>query len=68
MFPEDTELRKEIFKDREGISFMLNRIGFAEMQREIEKRVLPLADRIRLSEDMKVCINKLAYSSSAKSV
>ena len=50
----DTELRKEIFKDQDSISNMLKNMGFAEMQREIENRILPLSAQIKLSEDMKV--------------
>ncbi len=50
----DTELRKEIFKDQDSISNMLKNMGFAEMQREIENRILPLSAQLKLSEDMKV--------------
>ena len=50
----DTELRKEIFKDQDSISNMLKNMGFAEMQLEIENRILPLSARLKLSEDMKV--------------
>jgi hypothetical protein len=49
----DTELRKEIFRDQDSISNMLRNMGFAEMQREIENRILPLSARLKLSEDMK---------------
>jgi hypothetical protein len=45
----DTELRKEIFRDQDSISNMLRNMGFAEMQREIENRILPLSARLKLS-------------------
>ena len=49
----DTELRKEIFRDKDSISNMLKNIGFAEMEREIENRILPVAARLKLTEDMR---------------
>ena len=48
----DTELRKEIFKEQDSISNMLKNMGFAEMERELENRILPLAARLKLTEDM----------------
>ena len=49
----DSELRREIYKGLEVDSDVLKKIGMAEMQREIEKRVLPLASKIKLSDEMK---------------
>ncbi len=50
----DNELRKEIFKDRDSISSMLRNIGYAEMERELENRIIPLSSRLKLTEDMRV--------------
>lgn len=50
----DTELRKKIFKDQDSISNMLKNMEFAEMERELENRILPLAARLKLTEDMRV--------------
>jgi hypothetical protein len=49
----DTKLRQEIYKGLEVDSEMLKNIGLAETQREIERRVLPLADKIKMSEEMR---------------
>jgi hypothetical protein len=49
----DTKLRQEIYKGLEIDSEMLKNIGLAETQREIERRVLPLADKIKMSEEMR---------------
>jgi uncharacterized membrane protein YhaH (DUF805 family) len=49
----DSELRREIYKGLEVDSDMLKKMGMAETQREIEKRVLPLADKIKLSDEMR---------------
>jgi hypothetical protein len=49
----DTELRREIYRGLEVDSDMLKNIGMAETQREIERRVLSLADKIKLSDDMR---------------
>ena len=49
----DSELRREIYKGLEVDSDVLKKIGMAEMQREIEKRVLPLANKIKLSDEMR---------------
>jgi hypothetical protein len=53
----DTELRKEIFKDQDSISNMLKYMGYAEMEREIESKILPLSTRIKLAEDMRIHID-----------
>lgn len=50
----DTELRKEIFKDKDSISSMLRNIGYAEMERQLENRIIPLSSRMNLAEDMRV--------------
>jgi hypothetical protein len=50
---KDSELRREIYKGLEVDADVLKKIGMAEMQREIEKRVLPLADKIKLSDEMR---------------
>src|SRR5919107_2703543 len=49
----DIELRREIYKGLEVNADVLKKIGMAETQREIEKRVLPLANKIKLSEEMR---------------
>ena len=49
----DSKLRQEIYKGLEVDSDMLKKIGMAETQREIVRRVLPLADKIRMSEEMR---------------
>ncbi|HEX5976771.1 MAG TPA: hypothetical protein VFY68_05815, partial [Nitrososphaeraceae archaeon] len=49
----DSELRREIYKGLEVNADVLKKIGLAETQREIEKRVLPLADKIKLSDEMR---------------
>ena len=49
----DIELRREIYKGLDVDSDMLRKIGMAEVQRELEKRVLPLANKIKLSDEMK---------------
>jgi len=48
----DSELRKEIYKGLEVDSDVLKKMGMAEMQREMERRILPLANKIKLSEEM----------------
>ena len=66
----DTELRKEIFKNNDSISNMLRNMGYAEMQRELENRMIPLSARTQsirrheihtdLSpEDMKLTIDEV---------
>src|SRR5215212_4457146 len=49
----DIELRREIYKGLEVNADVLKKIGMAETQREIEKRVLPLANKIKLSDEMR---------------
>ena len=49
----DSELRREIYKGLEVDSELSRNIGMAETQREIERRVLPLADKIKMSEEMR---------------
>jgi hypothetical protein len=49
----DSELRREIYKGLEVDADVLKKIGMAEMQREIQKRVLPLANKIKLSDEMR---------------
>jgi hypothetical protein len=50
----DSELRREIYKGLEVDSDMLKKMGMAEMQREMERRILPLANKIELSDEMRV--------------
>ena len=49
----DVELRREIYKGLDVDSDMLRKIGMAEVQRELEKRVLSFANKIKLSDEMK---------------
>ena len=49
----DSELRREIYKGLEVDADILKKIGMAEMQQEIENRVLPLANKIKLSDEMR---------------
>jgi hypothetical protein len=49
----DSELRREIYKGLEVDSDILKKMGMAEMQREMEKRILPLAKKIELSDEMR---------------
>jgi hypothetical protein len=49
----DIELRREIYKGLEVDADVLKKIGMAETQREIEKRVLSLANKIKLSDEMR---------------
>jgi hypothetical protein len=48
----DSQLRREIYKGLEVDSDMLKKMGLAEVQREMEKRIQPLANKIKLSDDM----------------
>jgi hypothetical protein len=50
----DSELRREIYKGLEVDSDMLKKMGMAEMQREMERRILPLANKIELSDEIRV--------------
>jgi hypothetical protein len=49
----DSVLRREIYRGLEVDADVLKKIGMAETQREIEKRVLSLADKIKLSDEMR---------------
>ena len=49
----DIELRREIYKGLEVDSDMFKNMGMAEMQREMERRVLPLTNKIELSDEMR---------------
>lgn len=53
----DSELRKEIFKDKDSISNMFRNMGYAEMERELENRIIPLSSRLKLTEDMRVHVD-----------
>ena len=48
----DSELRREISKGLDPESDILKKMGSAEMQREIERRILPLADKVKMSTDI----------------
>jgi hypothetical protein len=48
----DSELRREIYKGIEVNSYIL-KMGMAEMQRETERRILPLADKIKMADEMR---------------
>jgi hypothetical protein len=50
----DSELRREIYKGLEVDSDILKKMGMAETQREMERRILPLANKIELSDEMRV--------------
>lgn len=52
----DSELRREIYKGVASDSDIL-KIGMAEMQREMERKILPLADKIKLSEEMRIRVD-----------
>jgi hypothetical protein len=49
----DSKLRREIYKGLEVDSDILKKMGMAEMQRELERRILPLANKIKLSDQMR---------------
>ena len=49
----DSELRREIYKDLQVHSDIFKNMGMAEMQREIEKKVIPLTNKLKLADDMK---------------
>jgi hypothetical protein len=53
----DRELRREIFRGVEVNSEILNKMGMAEMQREMERRILPIVDKTKLSEQTRVSID-----------
>jgi hypothetical protein len=48
----DSELRREIYKGLEVDSDIL-KMGMAEMQREVERKVMPLASKIKLADEMR---------------
>jgi hypothetical protein len=47
----DSILRREIYRGLEVESDMLRKVGLAEVQREMEKKVQTLASKIKLSDD-----------------
>lgn len=49
----DSKLRSEIYKELGTNSGLLSMIGLAEMQREMERKILPIAKKIKLSDEMK---------------
>ncbi len=49
----DSKLRMEIHKELGVDSGLLSTIGLAEMQRQMERRLLPIAKKIKLSDAMK---------------
>ncbi len=49
----DRELRKEIYIGLEVNSDVLNKMGMAEMQREMERRILPVVDKVKLSDEVR---------------
>ena len=53
----DGELRREIYRGLEVDSDILKKMGMAEMQREMERRILPLANKIKLSEEMRIRVD-----------
>jgi hypothetical protein len=48
----DSELRREIYKGLEGQSDVFSKMGVAEMQRELQKKVLFISDKTKLWEEM----------------
>ena len=48
----DSELRREISKGLDSDSDVLKKMGSAEIQREIERRILPLADKVKMSTEI----------------
>jgi hypothetical protein len=53
----DGELRRAIYKGLEVDSDVLKKMGMAEMQREMERRILPLANKIKLLDEMRERMN-----------
>lgn len=53
----DSELRQEIYKGIEFDSDMLKKMGLAEMQREMERRVMPLVNKIKLSDEIRTSMD-----------
>jgi hypothetical protein len=48
----DSELRREISKGLDPDSDVLKKMGSAEIHRDIERRILPLADKVKMSTDI----------------
>ena len=48
----DSELRREISKGLDPDSDVLKKMGSAEIHRDIERRILPLADKVKMSTEM----------------
>jgi hypothetical protein len=49
----DVELRREIYKGLEVDSDVLRKMGLAEVQREMQRRILPLVNKTNLSDEMR---------------
>ena len=49
----DIELRREIYKGLEVDSDVLKKMGLAETQREMERRILPLVNKLKFSDQMR---------------
>jgi hypothetical protein len=49
----DVELRREIYRGLEIDSNVLKKMGLAEVQREMERRILPLVNKTNLSDEMR---------------
>jgi hypothetical protein len=49
----DMELRREIYRDIEVHPDIFKNMGMAEMQREMERKVIPLTNKIQLADDMR---------------
>jgi hypothetical protein len=49
----DIELRKEIYRDIRVHSEIFKNIGVAEMQLEIERKVIPLTNKIKIADEMR---------------
>jgi hypothetical protein len=50
---KDSELRREIYRGLEVDSDILKNMGMTEVQREMERRILPLTKKIKLSDEMR---------------
>jgi len=49
----DTELRREIYRDLEAHSDIFENFGMAEVQREMERKVIPLTNKFNVADDMR---------------
>ena len=49
----DLELRREIYRNIEAYPDIFENLGIAEMQREIERKVIPLSNKTELAGYMK---------------